>query len=502
MSALDGVERDASEDAVPPRASIRHNIFYLMSSQVVTWTLATATAMIIPRFLGPAMLGQVRLAGSLWLIAGTVTTLGTSTFLQLEISRNQRDGLRLVGPVLVLRTIAFGAATVLLSTYVSATTDDVQFMAMVALVGAGWILTLWSDVFSTVFLGLEHMSTTAYAGAATKLANFVAVLAVMLVGGDVFGMLITGLIVGVAGLGYLAWRFHRIARLTFESWRPTAISVLRRSFTFMAAGVALVMYQQIDIIVISWVAEEKDLGWYGAADVLFGSLLFPATVIMGAMFPTMGRLFVENRDDLNDLVARTFSLLSVVAVPIGLGTTLVASQVATVLYGEEFEETGIVLAILGPVTILTFGTILFGGTALATERGRLWIAVIVAAALLTIPLDLFLVPWAHDRYGNGAIGGALAYVATEGLQFVLGLWLVVPFLVNRTMAWRSLRIVSAGALMFAVGWPLRQYALPIPIAICATVYVFLILAFGVLAEEERNMIKAVFARARRSRGDT
>jgi hypothetical protein len=117
------------------------------------------------------------------------------------------------------------------------------------------------------------------------------------------------------------------------------------------------------------------------------------------------------------------------------------------------------------------------------------------SALATVPLDIVLVPWANDRFDNGAIGGALAYVVTEGVQFAIGIWLVTPYLLTRTIAWRTLRVLAAGGVMVAVGWPLRETLLPIPIAVCAVVYAVTVVAFRVLGDDEQRMVGDLLAKA-------
>jgi O-antigen/teichoic acid export membrane protein len=262
----------------------------------------------------------------------------------------------------------------------------------------------------------------------------------------------------------------------------------------MMTGAALVLYQQIDIVVISWAADSEDVGWYATADVLFGSLLFPATVVTTTIFPSLGRLHLQDPAGLTDLAQRTFSALIIVAVPIGVGTALVAPTFAPLLYGEDFRETGTVLAIFGPVIILTYSTILFGALAQATDRVRLWFWVLLISALMTVPLDIVLVPWARDHFGNGAIGGAIAFVITETVQFAIGLWTVARFLVRRNVIWRVLRILAAGGVMFLVGWQLRDVLLPVLVLLCATVYGLLVLLFRVLTDNERRLIDSVLQR--------
>ena len=476
------------------RNSIRRNLASMMTSQLFTWVVATIASLIIPRFLGPETLGEFRLATSLWLIATVVIGLGTTRFLQLQIAREQSEGLSLVGTVLVLRTLAFVPCAIVIGAYVGFTFDTTRFAIIVALIGLATLLGVWSEAIGSAFVGLERMTTVALAGAGAKFLYTALVIGALLAGSDVYGLVAVGIGTAALGLVYLGFSYRKIATITFRQWRQQAIPVVRNSATFMWAAVALVTYQQVDLIVISRVAEKEDLGWYGAADTLFGSLLFPVTILYGALFPTMGRLHKEDPAELQNLVIRMFSVLTVAAVPIGLGTMIVAREFAPLLYGEDFRETGMVLTVLGPVIVLTFGTILFGGTALATERANLWVIVMFASAIATVPLDIVLVPWANDRFDNGAIGGALAYLVTEGAQFATGLWLIAPYLVNRQVMWRTVRILAAGAVMFAVGWPLRTAFLVIPIAVCAIVYAIAVVAFRVLGDDERRLASEMLAK--------
>jgi O-antigen/teichoic acid export membrane protein len=468
----------------------------MMTSQVVTWTLATVAAIVVPRFVDPSIVGDLRLAGSLWMIAATVTALGTSTFLQLEIARSHEDGLALVGPVISVRTVAFAACTVALALYVALTGPNAEFVVVFALIGAATLLTQWSDVLATSFLGLEHMSTPAIANVASKFFNLLLVIIVLRAGAGAIGVTAVGVVTVAGGLAYLIWKLRSVVRIRIRGWSSRAVRIVRGSVIFMAAGIALVIYQQIDVVVISWVAEAEDLGWYATADALFGSLLFPATIVLGAIFPTIGRLHQTDPDAVPALVTRAFSLLLVIALPIGLGTTLIAPEFAPLLFGEDYRPTGVVLAILGPVSVLTFGTTLFGGTALATGRARIWVTVIFVAAAITVPLDIILVPWANDRYDNGAIGGAVTYLVTESMQFVVGVLVIAPFLLTRSIAWRSLRALAAGGVMFAVGWPLRETLFIVPVVVCGVVYVLAILAMRVLGDDEMAMVTNLISKAR------
>ena len=190
---------------------------------------------------------------------------------------------------------------------------------------------------------------------------------------------------------------------------------------FLGVALALALYRQVDVLVIAEVAGEHDPGWYSAADTLFGSLLFPTTIILASIFPTaLGRLHEHDPPEMRRLVTKTFSLLILVSVPVGLGAAVVGTDRPATLWAG-------VLGDRRPDDDLRAGDdphirndvprdCEYGPGSPTVRRSLL-----LVSAALTIPLDIVLIPWAADRYDNGAIGGALAFVVTETLQFVVGL---------------------------------------------------------------------------------
>ncbi len=491
---LDDAVDDAGDSELVERSSVRRNMAQMASSQVVTWLLATLTAVIVPRYLGPEILGRLQLAGSLWGIAAVFTALGTTTYLQMAISRNQRQGLSLIAPALVACTTAWVFASAVLAIYVYLAENDETFVTIMIMSGITALFLLWSDVFSAVFTGLERMSVLAVLAAAGKLASLLATITVLALGFGVVGVVGVSIATSSVGLVLLYTRFRRFTRLDVSRWRSGIRPLIVTSAPFMIVTLALMVYRQIDVIVISRVAGSRDVGWYAAADLLAGSLLFPTTVIMSTLFPTFSRLHTSDPERLRYMVRRTFSLLLLLAVPIGLGAAIVGPTFAPLLFGDDFDGTGTALVIFGPVTILSFGTTLLAYLALATDRSRFLASMLIASAVLTVLLDIVLVPWAADRYDNGAIGGALAYVVTEIMQFVIGLAVLAPYLVTRSWAWRTLRVLAAGGIMVAATFPLRDELFLIPAAVGAVVYPLAVLLLRAIDDDQRNMIGEALAR--------
>ena len=161
------------------------------------------------------------------------------------------------------------------------------------------------------------------------------------------------------------------------------------------------------------------------------------------------------------------------------------------LYRPQYTPSAQVLTVFGVVTILTCQTILLGRFAVATDRVKFWTGVMVVAILISIPLDIVLVPWADDRYGNGAIAGALAYVVTETVILTLGVAKFAPYLVNRRTLGRVARCAVAGGASLAASWWLRDEFFLIPGTVALVVFAAMIVILRTFNDDERRMIERV-----------
>mgnify|MGYP001820847851 CR=1 FL=1 len=491
---LDGVDDTGDQDLGAGRSSIRRNVAHMLSSQVATWSLALILAVVQPRLLGPETQGQIRLAFSLWTIAAVVVSLGTTLYLNLQVARRGRAALTLVGPIITLRMIAWALMSVVFAVGAVVGGADEEFAWILVLYGLTFAVQAVADVFNTVFFGLERMAAPAVVNVVVRFVGTIAAVIVLLLGGRAISLLVVLFAAQLVGLFLIARALRRVVEVPLHFGRSSWSAILAGGFAFMIANGIRVLYQQIDTVVIALFVDDEALGWYATADVLFGTLLFLPMILCGTILPTMGRMHATDPDGLQRLVTSTFGTLGLMMVPIGFGTFVVADQAARLLYGAAFDGTGPVLAVFGLVLVLTAGTMLFGSMAMATERQRFWNMVMFAGVVLTVPLDLVLVPWADRTYDNGAIGGALAFVVTELLMFGFGLWRVAPFLLERRTMWRLARILLAGAVLVLASWPTRGGSLIVTLAVGAVSYVVAIAVLRVLGPEELGMLRRLRSR--------
>jgi O-antigen/teichoic acid export membrane protein len=484
----------AEDQGDKPRGRLARNIVVLLASQIVTWGLTTIVMVVRPRYLGPDGVGQLRLAVSLWMVAAVFIGFGTSTLVTLTMARDRGEGAALLRPTVRLRLALWAVAVCVIVPY-GAIAYDPATVAIIAIWAIPVIALQVGEVARSGLYGLQLMGDTARADVVDRIVMVGVVLGVVVVGGGTPAFAAVS-VVPMAVATVMMWRAIKRAIGPLPQIRRGAhFGLMRGGSPYLVGESTRVVYHQMDVIVISLLATSQELGWYATADALFGSLFFIPTILMTALLPVVAEAHAKRPEELRPMLHRSFRTLMLLAVPVGLGTVIMAEPICVLLFGEAFRESGAVLAVLGVVTIFEFGNILLGQFAQATGRQKFFNVVMIVATVVSVPLDLVLVPWAHEALGNGAVGGALAFIVTEIMILSVAVWRLAPGLLDRVTLVRAIKCVLAGAAMFLTAWPLREVFLPVPVLVGAVTYLGVLLLLSTLDNEEKSAVLGLRRRA-------
>jgi O-antigen/teichoic acid export membrane protein len=309
-----------------------------------------------------------------------------------------------------------------------------------------------------------------------------------------------GMMAGVASLIIQAYSLHKHYSLKLSIDRQAIRSVFQASLPYFLVSIGMVLYAQVDIVIISLLADATTIGWYGTATRLFGTLLFIPNVFVIALFPALSRSYTGSPTGPNRLAQKSLNLLMLVGVPIGFGMAVLATPIVVLLYGPAFVKSGPVLAVLGMLLIVTYVNMLLGFLLISMDRQKTLAVVMLAMTLATMILDFILVPWAVRVFANGALGGALSYVVTEAAILIAGVALLPSGTFNRENVKVIAKLLLAGCVMAAITWSVRDAFIGIPILVGAVTYAGLILLLRAIPKEDRDalfkLVSSLFHRLR------
>ncbi len=456
-------------------STIAKNVGSLLASQAAVWAFGAVSVIIVPRHLGAERVGQLNLASAIWGIGGVVVGFGSGQLLTREMARDSELGSRLLGRILPIQLVLAALVSVVVAGYALLVGTDTTGAALLAVVGVMVLSTEIGASLVSALYGRERMAgPSAMAVVARALGSLLTIGAVVADGGVVL-VAAAGAVAAIVHLSSLGFLTNRESSVHLTFPRDGHRGVVAAAFPFLLQAGALVVYHNIDVITIAALVDDAAVGWYGAADRLFGTMLFIPVAVSTALYPAMSRRWVDDPDGVVELVRSAVVLLVMVVIPISAGVMVLGDRFAVLLFGDGFAKSGDVLQVYGVVLLPVAMTIVLGGYSMVIGRQRLWTTVLLVSAAVTVPLDLVLVPWARDTLDNAAVAGAIGYVFTEIGAVVVGATILIPHLFDRSMVVRLLKAAGAAAGMGVVTYALRDQLLVIPVLASVVTYPVLIL---------------------------
>jgi O-antigen/teichoic acid export membrane protein len=489
LSSIQGLaERPVARSKAPAAASgSRHfvvSVFQFGVFQCASWVGAAALAIMLPRFLGAENLGRLGFAIGLTTLVGLIANLGTATFVVKEVARRPEKAPELTINALAMRVPLTVVAAGIAVAVVTVTSRDPVTHAVVYLLCLGILVDSARGIVQGTLQGLQRMRTLAAFPAVSTSIYALAAAAVLLAGAGVVAVAAAYVAGQAAGLALSAIALRR-ALPSFPRPHPRVWRLLLLSgLPFFVWQAALVVYGQVDSVLLSFLTNYAVVGWYVAAYKIVTLPIFVPTILMTVVFPALSA--ASGAPERFNPIARKALLVSLlVTLPMALGIMLEAGHLVRLLgYPESFQNSILPIVLLAPSFPLVAADMIIGTTLNARDRQRQWALTAVAAAVLNPALNLIAIPYTQARYGNGAIGAAAVTTLTEVFMMCVGLWLLPRGVLDRGTVLRCLGCLAAGLVMTAVILPLRSAPLLVVVAVGAATYGAAALALRIVSISE------------------
>ena len=481
--------------------TILKNMSALLGSQLVTWGLTLALMIFLPHYLGASGMGQIQFASAIWTLMSVLIACGTETLLVKEIARTPEQTASLIGQSMALRIGTFMIACGLVGVYLWISQASTEVVTLVFILGIATIVGQLASVIDAALRGLELMQFNSLAGIVSKVIYTGLGIALLLLGYGIYAIAAVNIAANlVALIIQVAVLKQRVGlSITVGSGASTvqAMRALMRAGTpYLFIGLMMTVYGQIDTFVIHELVSPTVLGWYSIAVQLYGTLLFVPVILTTAVFPAMTRSYTHNTSRMSHLISKSFDMMLLIAVPIGFGLMVVSDSLIALIYGPEFVQVGPVLGLMGIVLIFMFQNIVLGQSLVSADRQNIWTVITLVAIVCTVLLDLLLVPWFQQHYGNGALGGAISYIITEAGILVAALACMPRATFSRANVWTAARVLVAGLVMVEGAWFVRSMFIGVPIVVGAVIYCGLIVLLRVIPADDFRQIGQFVQHAR------
>jgi O-antigen/teichoic acid export membrane protein len=286
-------------------------------------------------------------------------------------------------------------------------------------------------------------------------------------------------------------------RIDRQFWSEVLISAL-------PYGIALILntvYFRIGSVLLSLMRTKAEVGIYGLPLRILDNIGVLPAYLMNAVLPTLTRSLHRKDSSHQRIIQLSFDFLVMGSMPIVGGTIALATPLVLLMsepqylsdFSKGFYGSDIVLSILIVATAFSFVNMLFGYIIVADNRQNELLARNAGGAVLTIILDLLLIPY------FGVRGAAVNNVIAECYVAVASYLIAKKYVKFTIKLGNALKALLAGVVMSCTVYLLRgptynlfhlhNANIIVLIPLGGVIYIGMLFVTGAISKEIIDMIK-------------
>ncbi|OAO78694.1 Membrane protein involved in the export of O-antigen teichoic acid lipoteichoic acid [Geobacillus stearothermophilus] len=255
-------------------------------------------------------------------------------------------------------------------------------------------------------------------------------------------------------------------------------TVLFGAFPLFWAEVMVNIYDKADIIMLSTMKGDKEVGIYSVATRLVAAIILVVGAAYRVLLPSLSK--VDNLEKRNMYISNAVKYLGIITIPITIGGIATSSQLIDFFFNDEYQGSVIALQILLlNVTIVGIGAI-FGTVLLAIGEVRYYTFAITCGAVINIIGNFLLIP----RYSfiGASITTVLAQLIVSGVSFF-----IYKRKYNPEFKFNLTKVVFISTLMGGMAFLLgNKISVIFNIIFCMILYILLVIISNVV--DRKNFV--------------
>lgn len=397
-------------------SSLKKNIVYQTSYQMLTIILPLVTSPYVSRVLGAENLGIYSYSYSVAYYFVMIALLGINNYGNRTIAevRDDKDKLdRTFSSIFcghLFVSIAAIAAYIIYLLLIVKTEKLYAWISLIYIIGAAIDIN-W------LFFGLEKFKLTVTRNTCVKLLTVVCIFVFVREKSDLWKYVL------IMGLGSLIsesiiWFFIKDNVHFVRPKIKEIIPHLKPLFILFIPVLAISLYKIMDKIMIGAICEKAQVGYYSNAEK---AINIP-TGIIGAfgtvMLPKMSNLLKDgDTRESKKFIDLSVRYIMIVAIGLGFGLAAVSNIFSLVFWGDEFAECGLLVRMLSiTVPFLAFSNIIRTQYLIPKKMDREYIVSVFAGAIVNLICNAILIP--KIKAVGAAVGTILAELTVATVQTI------------------------------------------------------------------------------------
>ena len=456
--------------------------------QLITSGATIASSMVIVVMLGRLWGAEELGKYSFVTVSATMFTFscdwGLNRLIIREVARERERVTKYMSNSFTLGLIFSALTMISMSLIINLMGRPLEIRLGVYLAGLWVVLGVFGSFFRGAFHAFERMEYETIALLVEKAFAVTLGLLVVFMQWGLVNLLIVLVVSRIVNIGVSSMIYVRkVGNLGLEVDWTFWKSLVRSAFPFGLNLLLTPIYARIDVVMLSLMRGDQDVGFYSAATALVLQLPALAITLNNSLLPIMSRSYVSGQGSFKIGLEKSFEYLLTLGLPMMIGICLLADRFIFLFYDEAFSPSIISLQILSAIIPLRFAINTLGMTLTSSNRQGLRTIIVALAAASNLVMNMFLIP------RLGYIGASITTVLTDMILFISFYSCVSKLVCRLSLPTIAFRPVLSGLAMAIFIYFFAQISLPILIGASAVVYLVVLHLLGGFPKDDLDQLK-------------
>lgn len=410
------------------------NASWMIAERVFQMAVSLVVGMLTARYLGPSNYGLINYVAAFVSFATPVCSLGLDgVMVKKYVDYPEKEG-EYAGTAIFLELIVAIASAVFIVFVVNISNAGDTIKTTIAALESIVLLAKCTEPIEFLYQARLLSKRTSIIKMVGYTTMSVYRIVLLILGKSVlwFAFATSLDMIVISVLYLLLYKTNNTQKLIFKFCK--AKEILSESYHFILANLMVVLYAQMDKIMIQHFLGEKDVGLYSAATTISSLWFFIPNALIASARPLIMEKKKQSESAYLRRLEQLYSAVFWLGIFVGIVCTLSSNIIIKILYGKDYIEASSALTIS-----IWYGTF----AQLATARG-IWILCeeknkyvkyyLLWGTIINFVMNYYLIP------SCGINGASIATLATQ--MFVC---LIAPLLYRETR--ESTRIMMRGITM-------------------------------------------------------
>ncbi|WP_455645989.1 flippase [Methanosphaera sp.] len=323
------------------------NTSVLFISQMVSYVLAFFYTLYSARYLGTTNFGIISFATAISGLFAIFTDLGLSTLTIREVARDKSKSDKYLGNHGMIKLILSIITMLILVLFVNIGTFNEVTKNVVYIIGSSVIINAFSGTFTSMFRAFEQMEYQSISEIINAVVLFTGVLFCVFTKQSVIAVSLVYLVASIIVLIYnFAMCTKNYGLIHFQVDLKFWKYLIYTAFPLAITSIFALISFRMNTILLNMLTTSAQVGEYTAAFNLMQALIFIPTVYSTAIMPIFSKFYVDNKDMLDYSYKKSLKYLTILSVPISMGTMVLADKIILFIYGSAYVNTIPVLELI------------------------------------------------------------------------------------------------------------------------------------------------------------